>query len=106
MYEQRLRVRDLVAEGCSAADCRRRRLHGQPQIAMLVEMLSSAPPLPQTMDIHERRNHMEELTRSAPIPEGARFAPVEAGGVPCEWVEAPGATADALYLHSVSVSET
>jgi acetyl esterase/lipase len=72
-----------------------------PQIAMLVEMLRSAPPLPQTMDIQERRKHMEELTRSAPIPEGARFTPVEAGGVPCEWVEVPGAKADAtlLYLH-------
>ena len=72
-----------------------------PQIAMLVEMLRSAPPLPQTMDIHERRQHMEELTRSAPLPEGARFTPVEAGSVPCEWVEAPGATTKGtlLYLH-------
>jgi len=72
-----------------------------PQLAMLVDMLRSAPPVPQDMDILERRQRMEELTRSAPIPDGTRTTAIEAGGVPSEWVEAPGSTdrATLLYLH-------
>ena len=72
-----------------------------PQLATLVEMLRSAPPVPQDMEIPERRQHMEELTRAAPLPEGTRTTAVDAGGVPSEWVEVPGATGEAtiLYLH-------
>ena len=72
-----------------------------PQLAMLVDMLRSSPPVPQDMDIPERRQRMEELTRSAPLPDGTRATAVEAGGVPAEWVEAPGSTdrATLLYLH-------
>src|SRR5262249_30587404 len=72
-----------------------------PQLAMLVDMLRSAPPVPQDMDILERRERMEELTRSAPIPDGTRTTAGEAGGGPREWVDAPGATerATLLYLH-------
>src|SRR5262249_9892334 len=72
-----------------------------PQLTVLVDMLRSAPPVPQDMDILERRQRMEELTRSAPIPDGTRTTAIEAGGVPSEWVEAPGSTdrATLLYLH-------
>src|SRR5262249_54624853 len=72
-----------------------------PQLAILVDMLRSAPPVPQDMDILERRQRMEELTASAPIPDGTRTTAVEAGGGPSEGVEAPGSTdrATLLYLH-------
>ncbi len=71
------------------------------QIAMLVDMLRSAPPFPQDMDVATRRQRMEDLTSGAPLPEGTRVTPVDAGGVPAEWVDAPGAIGAGaiLYLH-------
>lgn len=72
-----------------------------PQLAVLVDMLRSAPPVPQDMDIASRRQRMEELTATAPIPDGVRATPEDAGGVPGEWVEATGASprGTILYLH-------
>jgi acetyl esterase/lipase len=71
------------------------------ELAMIVEMLRSSPPVPQDMDVAARRRRMEELTDGAPVPEGARISAVDAGGVPSERVEAAGASgaADLLYLH-------
>jgi acetyl esterase/lipase len=72
-----------------------------PQLAVLVDMLRSAPPVPQDMDTATRRQRMEELTATAPLPEGIRATAVDAGGVPSEWVEATGASprGTILYLH-------
>jgi epsilon-lactone hydrolase len=71
------------------------------QLAMLVDMLRSAPPVPQDMDTAARRQRMEELTQAAPLPEGVRATAVEAGSVPSEWVEATGThpRGTILYLH-------
>src|SRR5262249_61514012 len=72
-----------------------------PQLAVLVDMLRSAPPCPQDLDTAARRQRMEELTVTAPLPDGIRATPVEAGGVPSEWVETTGASprGTILYLH-------
>jgi monoterpene epsilon-lactone hydrolase len=81
------------------------RLHAgsmpSPQLAMLVGMLRSAPTVPQDMDTAARRQRMEELTATAPTPEGVRVTPVDAGGVPAEWVEPTEASprGTILYLH-------
>jgi acetyl esterase/lipase len=44
---------------------------------------------------------METMTALAPLPDGVTFEAVDAGGVPAEWVAAPGVRSDAaiLYLH-------
>ena len=72
-----------------------------PQLAILVDMLRSAPPVPQDMDTASRRQRMEELTATAPLPDGIRATTVEAGGVPSEWVETDGTSPRGaiLYLH-------
>jgi monoterpene epsilon-lactone hydrolase len=71
------------------------------QLAMIVDMLRSAPPVPQDMDTAARRQRMEELTQAAPLPDGVRATAVEAGGVPSEWVEATATRprGTILYLH-------
>lgn len=71
------------------------------QLAMLLDMLRASPPLPADLDIPARRRRMDEITSGAPIPEGTRTAAVDAGGVPAEWVDAPGDRRDPviLYLH-------
>src|SRR5262249_38606865 len=92
---------------CQPISCGARRALDTPvamasaQLAMLIDMLRSAPPVPQDMDIALRRQRLEELTSGAPLPDGVRATPVDAGGVPAEWVGAPGATdaAPLLYLH-------
>jgi hypothetical protein len=50
------------------------------------------------------RAGMEAITSAAPIPDGAKFKPVDAGGVPGEWVETAGADDSKviLYLHGGS----
>jgi monoterpene epsilon-lactone hydrolase len=71
------------------------------QLAMLLDMLRTSPPLPQDLDIPARRQRMDEITSGAPLPDGTRAEPVSAGDVPAEWVDAPGVAADRaiLYLH-------
>src|SRR5262245_23675861 len=70
-------------------------------LAMLVEMFRNDSPFPQDMDIVARRQRMEDLTSGSPLPDGTRHTTVDAGGVPSEWVEAPGGSdaATILYLH-------
>ena len=51
-------------------------------------------------DLLERRASMEALTGTLPIPDTTTVVPVDAAGVPCEWVTAGAATDRAvLYLH-------
>ncbi len=71
------------------------------QLAMLVDMLRSAPPITQDMDIGARRQRLEDMTAGAVVPEGTHIAAVDAGGVAAEWVEGPWSVGGAtiLYLH-------
>ena len=68
------------------------------QLQIVIQMLRSAP-VPET--IEERRAAMETLAQLAPIPEDVQCQPVDAGGVPAEWIAAPNANAERviLYLH-------
>jgi acetyl esterase/lipase len=52
-------------------------------------------------DIDALRKGMELMTAAAPLPEGTRTSAVDAGGIPCEWIELEGAEPDRaiLYLH-------
>jgi acetyl esterase/lipase len=50
-----------------------------------------------TLTLQERRALMESA--SAPPPEGTRVDPVDANGVPAEWVVAAGVTGDRVLLY-------
>lgn len=51
--------------------------------------------------VAELRKLEDMIARSQRPPKGTSFSPVTVGGVPAEWVRAPGASGDAaiLYLH-------
>jgi acetyl esterase/lipase len=57
----------------------------------------------QTLDLPlpERRTQVEEGAQAIPPPSDVSFDNVDAGGVPSEWVTAPGASDDrvVLYFH-------
>src|ERR671939_1644480 len=48
-----------------------------------------------------RRRRMDRLIGAVPLPGGTRVTPVQAGGVPAEWIVPPGVETDdvLLYLH-------
>lgn len=72
-----------------------------PELQMVIDLLRSAPPVPRGAPWAEQRAALENLAALMPPPADVRFTPVDAGGVPAEWVAAPGAGADraVLYLH-------
>ena len=47
----------------------------------------------------ESRRIFEDWLSELAIPEDARFEPVEIGGVPCIWAEAPGIHANRVVIH-------
>ena len=53
-------------------------------------------------DLNGARRAYEEMTSRFPVPEGTTTERVDAGGVPAEWIVAPGAAADRafFYFHS------
>jgi acetyl esterase/lipase len=69
-----------------------------PESKQVLEMLRNAPrPGPDTT-LAQRRAGMEQFAR--PLEADCTATPVDAGGVPAEWVTAPGAgDAVVLYLH-------
>lgn len=72
-----------------------------PQHEAIVAMLQSQP-LPMEMPSPEMlRSFFEAMASSFPVPDGAKSTPAEMGGVPGEWIEMPGSSADrvVLYLH-------
>lgn len=72
------------------------------QHQMIVQMLKIRPRISGAeFGIDELRKGMELLSELAPLPDGAKIEPVNAGGVPCEWVETGDVARDAvlLYLH-------
>lgn len=68
------------------------------QLQTVIQMLRTAPR-PETVE--ERRAAMESLAAMAPIPEDVQCQPVDAGGVPAEWIAVPSADPERviLYLH-------
>lgn len=71
-----------------------------PEIQVVIEMLRANPPLAGG-DLLEMRAGMAATADAAPLPEGVRLEPVDAGGVPAEWTAAPGVSEEraVLYLH-------
>lgn len=69
-------------------------------LKIVVDMLRNAPAI-EGDDVLAMRRNMEAATAAAPRPEDVAFTPVDAGGVPAEWTDAPGARDDVaiVYLH-------
>ena len=70
------------------------------EIKTVRELLAAFPAM-KDQSVHQLRAQMEEWVGSFPLSEGVSVEAVDAGGVPAEWVEAPGARGDTafLYLH-------
>ena len=68
------------------------------QLQQVISLLR-AGGLPAGAGVEEQRAAMEQW--SQPPPEGTNVEPVDAGGVPAEWINAPDADAGhvILYLH-------
>ena len=71
---------------------------------MMVELLRSAPMFAfedGAFDVEAARRTMDAMTAGSPLPDGTRIEPVDAAGVPAEWLDAPGCdtTRVLLYLH-------
>jgi phosphinothricin tripeptide acetyl hydrolase len=64
-----------------------------------VRDLLAAFPAMKDKSIQEVRAQMEEWVGSFPLPEGITVEAVDAGGVPGEWVRAPGTRDDAVFLY-------
>lgn len=66
----------------------------------LVEILRNQPVL-DGATIQDKRAGMETMAAGAPLPEGTVVEPVDAGGVPAEWVSDGSSSGDGvvLYLH-------
>src|SRR6476646_9905748 len=71
----------------------------RPQFEKLVEIIRSNKRPPCDHPVEKLRAGMEKT--SLPPGEDVTATPVDAGGVPAEWVETPGADAGrvVLYLH-------
>jgi epsilon-lactone hydrolase len=68
------------------------------QSKRLTDMLRAAPRPEPGMPVAARRQNMESYAR--PLHEDCKAEPVTAGGVPAEWISAPGAgETTILYLH-------
>ncbi|MBI3798128.1 MAG: alpha/beta hydrolase [Deltaproteobacteria bacterium] len=71
-----------------------------PQLQMAIEAFKTVgEKMAKAPDMKSMRAVMEEM--SVPVPPDVKCTPVNAGGVPAEWVIAPGAAEDhfLLYLH-------
>ncbi len=70
------------------------------QLDSLIELLTKRPQ-PQTQDVQQSRARYEKLAQLIGGAPDAKVEKVDAGGVPAEWVAAPGsdATRAVLYLH-------
>src|SRR5512144_2229647 len=71
------------------------------ELQIVIDMLRAEPPVPREATWAEQRAGLEKLTTVLPPPTDVRFAAVDAGGRPAEWVSAAGASDDRtlLYLH-------
>jgi acetyl esterase/lipase len=72
-----------------------------PELQTVLQLLRSNPPIPEGVPFDEMRAGMEATTGTFPLPEGLQSEPVDAGGVPAEWISMPESSPDRtlLYLH-------
>jgi monoterpene epsilon-lactone hydrolase len=70
-----------------------------PELQSIIQLLRSQTTMDG--DFPARRAEMDAGAGLFPMPEGALVEEVDAGGVPCEWVSAPGVATDRaiLYVH-------
>ncbi len=71
------------------------------ELKVVVDLLRSAPPIPEDATVEQMRAGMEQMTAAAALPEGVEYEAVDAGGVAAEWAVADNARDDhaILYLH-------
>lgn len=72
-----------------------------PQLETVIQMLQSALGGPPPASIQEFRATFDGMGAAFPVASDVKCTPVSAGGVPAEWIVAPGAADDkvVLYLH-------
>jgi acetyl esterase/lipase len=70
------------------------------QLQAIVEVLRSGPALAE-LSVEEKRAAMDAFTSQFQLAEDVRCQPVDAGGVPGEWITAPEAVEERViyYLH-------
>ena len=70
------------------------------QLQRIIEAIRSAPDL-HGAPIEQRRAAMEAVTAMFPVPDDVTREPVDAGGIPAEWIAAPSTDAERViyYLH-------
>jgi acetyl esterase/lipase len=70
------------------------------QLQTIIQMIRSQPDL-HGAPVEERRAAFEAVTAMFPVPDDVTSKPVDAGGVPAEWISAPGVDPDRViyYLH-------
>jgi monoterpene epsilon-lactone hydrolase len=68
------------------------------EIKAVRELLAAFPAM-KDQSIQQLRAQMEKWVGSFPLPEGVSVEAVDAGGVPAEWVEAPGVRDDTAFLY-------
>jgi monoterpene epsilon-lactone hydrolase len=71
------------------------------ELQVVLEMLKSRPVAETPPTIEEMRAGFEQMAAAFPLPGDVSTESVSAGGVPAEWVSAPGADPSRaiLYLH-------
>ncbi|MCH7999594.1 MAG: alpha/beta hydrolase [Chloroflexi bacterium] len=70
------------------------------QLQTIIQTIKSQPDL-HGAPIEQRRAAMEAVTTMFPVPDDVTREPVDAGGIPAEWIAAPGTDAERViyYLH-------
>lgn len=70
------------------------------ELQMIIDTLRSTPKMPD-LSIEEQRAQMEVGFTQFQLPTDVRCDPVDAGGVPAEWITTPGVVAERViyYLH-------
>jgi epsilon-lactone hydrolase len=70
------------------------------QLDKLLRIFERQPPL-GSLSLEEERRNLDEGGARFAVPADVALEPVDAGGVPAEWLTAPGARAEraVLYLH-------
>jgi monoterpene epsilon-lactone hydrolase len=68
------------------------------EINRLRELLAAFPEM-KDQSIQQLRAQMEGWVGAFRLPEGVSVQALDAGGVPAEWVRAPGAREDAVFLY-------